>query len=132
MSMPNIPNITPDVTFDRCEAIDLILASIAMEEMSLSHILNAEGEKLQFFLKTKPCHMHEYLQINKSIHQTMKSITRSQILLEMKLDDVLILNESSHCKCDDCCDDHHKKHDCKEVHQCGCDDCRDNDPCDDY
>lgn len=37
----------------REEALTMIIASIAMEELALSHILNAEGEKLQFI--SGPC-----------------------------------------------------------------------------
>jgi len=54
MSQANIPNMTPNISLSREDAINLILASIAMEEMSLSHILNAEGEKLQYVLGTLP------------------------------------------------------------------------------
>ena len=36
----------------REEALTMIIASIAMEELALSHILNAEGEKLQYVLGT--------------------------------------------------------------------------------
>ncbi|UTW69086.1 hypothetical protein KHA80_18360 [Anaerobacillus sp. HL2] len=47
MSLPNIPNIKPDIDLDRDDVINLLIASIALEEIGLSHILNAEGEKLQ-------------------------------------------------------------------------------------
>ena len=50
MSAPVFP-IT-DITID--DSISQILSSVAMEELALSHILNAEGEKLQFFLRTLP------------------------------------------------------------------------------
>ena len=38
----------------REDAVNQILSSIAMEELGLSHILNAEGEKLQYILGTLP------------------------------------------------------------------------------
>ena len=34
--------------------VNQILSSIAMEELGMSHILNAEGEKLQYILGTLP------------------------------------------------------------------------------
>ena len=45
MSMPSFPPDGANLT--REEALTMIIASIAMEELALSHILNAEGEKLQ-------------------------------------------------------------------------------------
>ena len=36
----------------REESINQIIATIALEEISLSHILNAEGEKIQYVLGT--------------------------------------------------------------------------------
>ena len=50
MSLPNIPNITPDITLSRCETLNLLLSSVAMEEIGLSHILQAEAERIQMFL----------------------------------------------------------------------------------
>lgn len=52
--MPNIPNITPIVSLKRCETIDLLLSSIALEEIGLSHILNAEGGKASSIFKKAP------------------------------------------------------------------------------
>ena len=49
MSMPVLPTIE---NVGREDAINLILASIAEEELGLSHILNAEGEKIQFAVGT--------------------------------------------------------------------------------
>ncbi len=45
MSFPNIPNISPTIAITREDAINLLLTSIAMEELGLSHIFDAEGGK---------------------------------------------------------------------------------------
>lgn len=45
VSQPNLPNITPVVTLSRDDTINLLLSSIAMEELEMAHILNAEGKK---------------------------------------------------------------------------------------
>lgn len=54
MSQANMPNITPTITISRDDALNLLLFSIAMQELGISHILNAEGEKIQFALGTLP------------------------------------------------------------------------------
>lgn len=45
MSQANIPNITPTITITTIDAVNLLLASIALEEIGLAHIINAEAEK---------------------------------------------------------------------------------------
>jgi hypothetical protein len=52
MSFPNIPNITPLISVTTEQTIPLLLSSIALEELALAHIINAEAEKLQFVLGT--------------------------------------------------------------------------------
>ena len=133
MSMPNIPNITPLISLNRCDTINLLLSSIALEEISLSHILNAEGEKLQLFLKSNHRCLEDFLDINESINKTLRTVVKSQILLELKLEDVVELDRKAHCndKCcnncrksrckDECCTNccksrckHHSKNPCKD------------------
>ena len=51
MSMPSfVAGAVPNP--GREESINQIIATIALEEISLSHILNAEGEKIQYVLGT--------------------------------------------------------------------------------
>ncbi|MED3080215.1 MULTISPECIES: hypothetical protein [Bacillus cereus group] len=88
MSLPNLPDITPDISLTREEVINLLLSSIAMEEIGLSHILNAEGEKLQHFMKQKKRSFCEYIAINHSVNDTLKTIVKSQLLLQLKLEEV--------------------------------------------
>ena len=101
MSMPNIPNITPVISLKHCETIDLLLSSIALEEIGLSHILNAEGEKLQAFLKNPHHCLNDYLKMNDSVNKTLRTIVKSQMLLQFKLEDVAALDESCERKCND-------------------------------
>ena len=121
MSLPTIPNITPQVTLNRCETINMLLSSIAMEEIGLSHILNAEGEKLQSILKYV-CNLDDYLKINGSVNQTLQTIVKSQILLQFKLKDVISLSENTHCDHTSCKHPipHHHCPKCKKKKPCHC------------
>ena len=92
MSMPSFPPNGADMT--REEALTMIIASIAMEELALSHILNAEGEKLQYILGTLPgsgacvC-PRDVLDVNKSVTALVEVVTQNQMLLKNKLSQVL-------------------------------------------
>lgn len=123
MSLPSIPDIDPKITLDRCDVINLLLSSIAMQEMGLSNLLTAEGEKLITFLQQCPCPFQDYLRINESINRTLRTVVNSQILLQFKLEDVITLNEQSNCDPKPC--DPHCKCKCKCKHdghkECKCD-----------
>ena len=99
MSMPSFPPCGADMTKD--EALTMIIASIAMEELALSHIVNAEGEKLQYVLGTlpgggKPCAgTQEILAVNQSAAAVLDTVMQSQMLLKGKLEKVL---EAGGCK----------------------------------
>lgn len=93
MSMPSFPPCGADMTKD--EALTMIIASIAMEELALSHIVNAEGEKLQYILGTlpgscKPCaSTQEILAVNQSAAALLDTVMQSQMLLKGKLEKAL-------------------------------------------
>ncbi|MCI8916965.1 MAG: hypothetical protein HFF26_09940 [Oscillospiraceae bacterium] len=92
MSMPSFPPHGADLT--REEALTMIIASIAMEELALSHIINAEGEKLQYILGTlpgaKPCAApQDVLAVNKSVASLLDVVAQNQMLLKNKLEKVL-------------------------------------------
>ncbi|TCS93630.1 hypothetical protein [Hazenella coriacea] len=59
MSMPSFKGLVPK-NLGRKEAINLLLASIAAEELGLAHIINAEAEKIQFTVGTLHCHRHHH------------------------------------------------------------------------
>ncbi|MED5048159.1 collagen-like protein [Bacillus siamensis] len=92
MSQPNVPNITPVVTHSRDDTIDLLLSSIAMEELGMAHILNAEGEKIQYALGTipgltgPPSSLADISNLNESVRHTLDSLMKQELLLGSKLD----------------------------------------------
>lgn len=93
MSMPSFPPCGADMTKD--EALTMIIASIAMEELALSHIVNAEGEKLQYVLGTLPdgpkicASNQEILAVNKSVRDLLNTVMQNQMLLKGKLEKAL-------------------------------------------
>ncbi|MDP4099413.1 hypothetical protein OIN60_22105 [Paenibacillus sp. P96] len=94
MSYPNIPNITPNITVDYCDAVNLLLISIAMEEIGLSHIINAEAEKIQYVLGTlngaaPSASIDDILKVNKDVRATLSEVVRKELLLQMKLETIL-------------------------------------------
>ncbi|MFB5677415.1 hypothetical protein ACE3NQ_30410 [Paenibacillus terreus] len=101
MSQANLPNITPAFSLTREDAINLIISSIAMEELGLSHILNAEGEKLQYVLGTLPGvsvpapTLSDLLAINNSIRKTLKETTKKEWVLSNKLEMALKASKCS-------------------------------------
>lgn len=94
MSQPNVPNITPVVTHSRDDTIDLLLSSIAMEELGMAHILDAEGEKIQYALGTipgltgPPSSLTDILNLNESVRHTLDSLMKQELLLGSKLDSI--------------------------------------------
>ena len=86
MSMPTFPKNDPPLS--REGSLNEIIASIAAEELSLSHILNAEGEKLQYVLGTLPgldeaASLDEVIRINQSVKDTLSGIMeRSGVVAE--------------------------------------------------
>ncbi|RAT99124.1 hypothetical protein [Brevibacillus sp. Leaf182] len=100
MSQANIPNITPTITVTRDDAINLLLTSIAIEELSLGHIINAEAEKLQYAIGTLPgltvpASLSDLLLVNASVRQTLQDVTKKEMLLQSKLDNILSVPSSS-------------------------------------
>ena len=101
MSMPNIPNLNPQISVNRDDAVNIILSSIGMEELSLAHILNAEAEKIQFALGTletaggQASSMTDILETNKLASKMVRNVIKKQMLLSMKMEDTVDLAEQA-------------------------------------
>lgn len=82
MSMPVIKPSTTTIP----QAITDLIESIALQETALSHILNAEGEKLQAVIKTTNVTNDVLLKTNKSVQSMVNAITRLEMILQSKLE----------------------------------------------
>ncbi len=96
MSMPNIPNIDTTVNINRDDAVNIILSSIGMEELSLAHILNAEAEKIQFALGTletaeSAASLEDIMKVNSSAKKMLRDVIKNQMLIGMKMEDTVEL-----------------------------------------
>ena len=96
LSQPSFPS-NPDITRD--DAVNQILSSIAMEELGLSHVINAEGEKLQYILGTLPgitgpaATIGDLLDANESIRNLLQNASYNQLLLRSKMQQALAASE---------------------------------------
>ena len=80
MSMPEIKC----TNIDKCCAAASLVQSIALEETAISHILNAEGEKIQKVLSLQNCTAKELLATNKSVEDMVEKITALEVVLKAK------------------------------------------------
>ena len=109
MSMPTIPDINPVIEVDIDDSINMIISSIAMEEIGLSHIINAEAEKIQYMLGTLEtkhdlssarCYcVEDILKVNKSVDRTLRDVLKNQIMLHMKFEDSIDLYYKTRDRC---------------------------------
>ena len=92
MSMPAYVDTVPELT--REAVINQILASIALEELALSHVINAEGEKIQFALGTLQIPdrglsggitIANLVELNTSVASTLQAAAENQAALTQKL-----------------------------------------------
>ena len=104
MSLPTFPTDTKHLT--REDVINQILSSIAMEELGLSHIINAEGEKLQYILGTlhgtggygpkghgasgpAAATIEQVLEANESVQKLLQTASYNQMFLNAKMENAL-------------------------------------------
>ena len=103
MSMPNIPHVKPDIDIDRGKSIDLLIASVAFEELALAHLVNAEAEKIQFVLGTLKESTHyqsgsqerptleDLIEINEVVGKMLKKVIEKEIILDFMLENAIEL-----------------------------------------
>jgi hypothetical protein len=107
MSMPTIPEeaFRPSI----CEAVIDLFKSIAMEETAISHLLNAEAEKIQAFVgrhldfPTNPTNC-DILKFNQSVTKLLDVIVMKEWLLFRKLETSMEILEREE-KCEEECEE---------------------------
>ena len=80
-----MPVITPG-TATRDEAITDLIESVALQEAALSHILNAEGEKMQAIIGMDDATPEQLLELNNSVQNMINAVTRLEMMLQAKLE----------------------------------------------
>ncbi|MEG2014245.1 MAG: hypothetical protein RR086_00795 [Clostridia bacterium] len=80
----SMPVIIPSTT-TRCQAISDLMESVALEETALSHIINAEGEKIQKIINLSGVTAQNMLDVNASVQSMVESITSLEVILQNKL-----------------------------------------------
>ena len=90
----SMPIIVPG-TGSRCQAITDIITSVALEQTALSHIINAEGEKIQKIVAASET-AEEMLAVNRSVESMVNAIAKLEMVLQGKLE---LFKD---CLCEEC------------------------------
>lgn len=107
MTMPNFPEVPELPEIEICESLALVIESVALEELALAHLVNAEAEKVQKVADPQNCASPcEMIRVNKSVSETLVNIIKLQMLLQFKLENVLDKLPDL-CDDDDDCPGHH-------------------------
>ena len=69
----------------RSQAITDLLVSVALQQAALSHILNAEGEKVQKILSFDGLTPETVLLTNRSVESMVNSISNLEVILTEKI-----------------------------------------------
>ena len=80
MSVPTVNYSTGTLT----QAVADIIASVAMVESGLSHILNAEGEKVQYFINAGAS-LDQLLAVDASVSTVVASVAALEQALAAKV-----------------------------------------------
>ncbi|MGI6070024.1 MAG: hypothetical protein ACOYBE_06310 [Blautia sp.] len=84
-----MPVISPGTGTEEGAVTDVI-TSVALLESALSHILNAEGEKMERIMEMENVTETELLCMNRSSEFMIDVITRLEMILQAKLETVLL------------------------------------------
>ncbi len=79
-----MPEIIPG-TGTREQAVTDLIESVALQETALSHILNAEGEKMQAIIAMEAT-PEQLMELNDSVNKLVNAVTRMEMTMQAKLE----------------------------------------------
>jgi hypothetical protein len=74
-----------DIAQSTENALNAVVASIALEEAALSEILEAEGKKIKKVVKMDTATVDDLLNVNRSVVVTINCVILKEIVLLLKL-----------------------------------------------
>jgi len=80
-----MPIITPG-TGTRNQAITDLIQSVALQETALSHMLNAEGKKMQAIIAMPDATLEDMMDMNESVNKLINAATRLEMMFLAKLE----------------------------------------------
>ncbi|MBP1999893.1 hypothetical protein J2Z69_000912 [Paenibacillus shirakamiensis] len=89
MQSPISPNLDSIQSLTQSEVIQMILTSLVREEIALSQILKGEGEIIHRFLEEPNVELQQVLQLNTSLEKIIRGVACSQVLSQLRLQDIL-------------------------------------------
>ncbi|MGG1397280.1 hypothetical protein ABE288_05530 [Bacillus salipaludis] len=104
MSNPNIDDINPTISLSTGQTVPLLLASIALEELAMAHMINSEAEAIQSFLGTLQgglavtptfITLSNFLDLNASVENNFRNMIMKEMLLQFKFKNVLDLLQTT-------------------------------------
>jgi hypothetical protein len=83
------------IHLDRQKIMDVALMSIALEQEGIALIVKAEGEKLKQMMNRKNYNLspQEFIAVNESVQRTLKEISKKEMLLECRIQNLIDLIE---------------------------------------
>ena len=73
-------------TGTRDQAITDLIQSVALQETALSHMLNAEGEKMQAIIAMQGTTPEQLMELNDSVIKLINAVTRLEMIFQAKLE----------------------------------------------
>jgi hypothetical protein len=80
---------TSDTPITACQAVNDLIESVAMQEAALSHILCAEGEKMEKALTLEGLDLCKLLEVNDSATNMVHAVANLELVLKDKLEFVI-------------------------------------------